>query len=52
MPAGAVGIPHGWGAPDVSALTSAEADIDPLTGMVRQSAIPVEIRPLAEPGGD
>lgn len=44
MPADAVAIPHGWAAPNVSGLTSAEDDIDPLTGMVRQSAIPVELR--------
>ncbi len=30
----AVTIPHGWPAPNVSGLTSAEHDIDPLTGMV------------------
>jgi anaerobic selenocysteine-containing dehydrogenase len=43
----AVAIPHGWPAPNVSALTSADRDIDPLTGMVRQSAIAVVIQPLA-----
>jgi hypothetical protein len=41
-----VAIPHGWSAPNVSELTSAETDIDPLTGMVRQSAMPAEIRPV------
>jgi anaerobic selenocysteine-containing dehydrogenase len=46
LPPGIVTIPHGWSAPNVSELTSAENDIDPLTGMVRQSAIPAEIRPL------
>jgi anaerobic selenocysteine-containing dehydrogenase len=51
MPAGAVAIPHGWAAPDVSALTSAAEDIDPLTGMVRQSAIPVDIRPISTSSG-
>ena len=45
LPLGVVAIPHGWSAPNVSELTSADADIDPLTGMVRQSAIPAEIRP-------
>jgi anaerobic selenocysteine-containing dehydrogenase len=45
----AVTIPHGWAVPNVSGLTSAEHDIDPLTGMVRQSAIPVEIRPCKDP---
>ena len=28
----------------MSALTSAEADVDPLTGMVRQGGVPVTIR--------
>jgi anaerobic selenocysteine-containing dehydrogenase len=44
IPAEVVAIPHGWSTPNVSDLTSAQDDIDPLTGMVRQSAIPVEIR--------
>jgi hypothetical protein len=44
VPPGAVAIPHGWDGPDVSALTSADQDVDPLTGMVRQSALPVEVR--------
>jgi len=39
-----VAIAHGWGSPNVSALTSAEADVDPLTGMVRQGGVPVEVR--------
>jgi anaerobic selenocysteine-containing dehydrogenase len=46
IPPGVMSIPHGWAAPNVSELTSAQADIDPLTGMVRQSAIPAEIRAL------
>jgi anaerobic selenocysteine-containing dehydrogenase len=46
IPPGVVSIPHGWATPNVSELTSADSDIDPYTGMVRQSAIPVEIRPL------
>jgi anaerobic selenocysteine-containing dehydrogenase len=48
VPPGAVAIPHGWSAPDVSALTSADEDVDPLTGMVRQSAIPVELVAVGE----
>jgi anaerobic selenocysteine-containing dehydrogenase len=40
----AVAIAHGWGDPNVSALTSATADVDPLTGMVRQGGVPVEVR--------
>jgi anaerobic selenocysteine-containing dehydrogenase len=43
---GVVTIPHGWAAPNVSELTSADDDIDALTGMVRQSALPAEIRPV------
>ena len=46
IPLAAVAIPHGWSTPNVSDLTSADDDIDPLTGMVRQSAIPAEIRPV------
>lgn len=46
IPDGVVSIPHGWAAPNVSELTSAENDIDPLTGMVRQSAIPADLRPV------
>ncbi len=49
LPPDAVTVPHGWPAPNVSGLTSGENDIDPLTGMVRQSAIPVEIRPSNRP---
>ncbi len=45
IPPGAVAIPHGWSTPNVSGLTSADDDTDPLTGMVRQSALPAEIRP-------
>ena len=46
VPPGTVAIPHGWAAPNVSNLTSADDDIDPLTGMVTQSAIPVEVSPV------
>jgi anaerobic selenocysteine-containing dehydrogenase len=42
---GAVSIPHGWSDLDVCRLTSADDDIDPLTGMVLQSGVPVEVRP-------
>jgi anaerobic selenocysteine-containing dehydrogenase len=45
VPLDVVAIPHGWSTPNVSELTSADDDIDPLTGMVRQSALPAEIRP-------
>jgi anaerobic selenocysteine-containing dehydrogenase len=40
---GAVSLTHGWTDPNVCVLTSAEVDVDPLTGMVRQSGLPVEL---------
>lgn len=40
----AVAVAHGWADPNVSALTSATDDVDPLTGMVRQGGVPVELR--------
>lgn len=40
---GCVGLPHGWSAMDVSRLTSTEVDVDRLTGMIRQSGLPVRI---------
>ena len=43
---GTVSLPHGWDDTNVCALTSAAAHVDPLTGMVRQSGIPVEVEPL------
>jgi anaerobic selenocysteine-containing dehydrogenase len=39
----AVAIAHGWGSCNVSALTSAREAVDPLTGMVLQSGVPVEL---------
>ena len=42
---GAVSIPHGWADPNVCTLTTAESDVDPLTGMVWQSGLPVQISP-------
>lgn len=44
LPPSGVRVPHGWASPNVSALTSADLDVDPLTGMVRQTAVPVEVR--------
>jgi predicted molibdopterin-dependent oxidoreductase YjgC len=41
--AGSIWIPHGWLEPNVSRLTSADRDLDPLTGMVLQSGVAVEI---------
>jgi anaerobic selenocysteine-containing dehydrogenase len=40
---GAVALPPGCGAPNINALTS-DVDIDPLTGMPRFTAIPVDVR--------
>ncbi len=42
---GAVSIPHGWADPNVCSLTTAASDVDPLTGMVWQSGVPVELHP-------
>jgi len=39
----AVAVAHGWQAPNVSALTSAVEEVDPLTGMVRQGGVPVQV---------
>jgi anaerobic selenocysteine-containing dehydrogenase len=41
---GAVSVPHGFEEPNVGRLTSAAADVDPLTGMVLQSGLAVELR--------
>jgi anaerobic selenocysteine-containing dehydrogenase len=43
---GAVWIPHGWLEPNVGRLTSPERGIDPLTGMVLQSGVGVELERL------
>jgi anaerobic selenocysteine-containing dehydrogenase len=43
---GAVSVPHGFGAPNVSHLTSAHDDIDPHTGMVLQSGVAVSLAPV------
>ena len=43
---GCVGLPHGWSAADVSRLTSADAGVDRLTGMIHQSGLPVRISRL------
>ena len=40
---GAVTIAHGWAAPNVCDLTDGDHDVDPLTGMVRQSGVPVTV---------
>ena len=43
---GAVWVPHGWLEPNVGRLTSRERGIDPLTGMVLQSGVAVELERL------
>ena len=40
---GVVSLPHGWASPGVNRLTSAAADVDPLTGMPRFSGVPVTV---------
>lgn len=42
---GAVSVPHGFAAPNVSDLTDDRALLDPLTGMARQSGLPVSVIP-------
>ena len=43
-------IPHGWADPNVCTLTTAEVDVDPLTGMVWQSGLPVQLSPPKNQG--
>ena len=43
---GAVSVTHGWLRPNVAALTSPTADLDPQTGMVRQSGLAVTLEPV------
>ena len=45
MQPGTVHIPHGWSGTNASLLTSATEHVDPLTGMPRQTAIPVRLEP-------
>lgn len=40
---GAVALPHGWARTNVCALTDTDAGVDPHTGMVWQSGLPVTI---------
>jgi anaerobic selenocysteine-containing dehydrogenase len=42
---GAVSVPHGFGEPSVARLTTGAAELDPLTGMVLQSGLAVEVAP-------
>ena len=44
--AGAVTLTHGWLQPNVAELTSATEDLDPQTGMVRQSGLAVTVTPV------
>lgn len=43
---GAVAMSHGWNGPNACALTSIDDDLDPLTGMVLQSGVPITLRPV------
>jgi anaerobic selenocysteine-containing dehydrogenase len=57
VPPGVVSMAHAWGDPSIdpkevraigsstNRLVSNESDYDPITGMARQSAIPVNLRP-------
>jgi anaerobic selenocysteine-containing dehydrogenase len=49
---GAVSVPHGYAAPNVSSLTTTRAHVDPLTGMVLQSGVGVSIAPAREDDAD
>jgi anaerobic selenocysteine-containing dehydrogenase len=42
---GVVSLTHGWVATNPTALTSVVDEVDPLTGMICQSAIPVTLAP-------
>jgi anaerobic selenocysteine-containing dehydrogenase len=48
---GAVSIPHGYVSPNVSVLTSAAWDTDPLTGMVLQSGVAVTLEAADQADG-
>jgi anaerobic selenocysteine-containing dehydrogenase len=48
---GAVSIPHGFDAPNVSLLTTSRSGTDPLTGMVLQSGVPVTLAAADGPPG-
>jgi anaerobic selenocysteine-containing dehydrogenase len=43
---GAVSVTHGWLSPNVARLTSPTIDLDPQTGMVRQSGLAVTLEPV------
>ena len=44
---GVVSLTHGWTTANVSRLTSAVDDVDPLTGMICQGSIPVDLARVA-----
>lgn len=46
---GVASIPHGHETANVNLLTSVE-QVDPMTGMVRYTGIPIEVAPVAEDG--
>ena len=43
---GAVSVPHGFEQMNVGHLTSLTFDVDPLTGMVRLTGVPIEVAPV------
>ena len=45
MRRGSTSLPHGFADPAVGVLTSGQVDVDPLTGMVRQSGLRVRVAP-------
>jgi anaerobic selenocysteine-containing dehydrogenase len=48
MVRGAVSLPHGFSAPNVSNLTTSDSDVDLLSGMVLQSGIAISLDPVDE----
>jgi hypothetical protein len=46
---GAVSLPNGFAGVNVSDLTSGTVGVDPLTGMVLQSGLPVTVGPVEDP---
>lgn len=46
MRRGCVSVPHGYAHTNVNLLTSAVVGVDPLTGMILQSGLPVRVEPV------
>ena len=45
--AGSISVPHGFDVPHPGAVASTRAGIDPLSGMVQLSGVPIRIEPVA-----